>query len=165
MSDNLDPVAQRAIETDDDRMEFTQGVRKMFIRQLTDNGVKLPDDKGEKALLLAALDGMDRTALANKKIGSTEKQGAADRQAALIIAQIANSGVNGKANPFERDVIDGECTRTDVLELDESGLEMLTLAPGETGIGIEGRNFDQFMRDTEHMSPTAQKAEDGSEKA
>lgn len=152
MSDNHEIVAHdggiSVIETDDDRMGFTQSMRKKFIKDLTDNGNKIPDDKGDKALLLAALDGMDRTALANKKIGAQERQGAEDRNAALIIAKIASQGFNGTTNPFERPVIEGEVIRND-LELDDSDLPPLELAPGETGIGLETRNFEQFMRDTD----------------
>jgi hypothetical protein len=137
-----------AMESDDDRMAFTQGIRKKLINEMTAHGTQIPADKGEKMVLLAALGDMDKTALANKKIGSQERMGAADRQAALLIQRLSTTGFNTPSgSPFERPVIDGQCERVD-LELDTTSLPALELVPGETDVGIATRNFDEFMADT-----------------
>lgn len=144
MSENQQLVNRDDVmETDDDRMAFTQGIRKRLINDMTANG--MPSEKGDRMVLLAALGDMDRTALANKKIGSQERQGAADRQAAFIIQKLANQNFNTPSgSPFEKPTIEGEYTRV-LPELDVSGLPELTLAPGETQIGIATRNFEEFM--------------------
>lgn len=130
--------------TDDDRLAYTQGVRKLVIGTLTKNGTEVPSDKSDRALLIAAVDGMDRTAIQNKKIGSNEKQGAADRQAALLIAKMTKGF--GGASPFEREPIEGTAERVAPV-LDMTGLPELELAPGETAVGIASRNYQEFMSD------------------
>lgn len=147
MSDNQISVAHGGgVETDDDRLEYTQGVRKRLVNELTADG--MPKDKGDKMVLLAALDGIDRAALANKKIGSQERQGAADRQAAMIIASLANrSFATPSGSPFEAP-IEAQAQRVNV-DLNEDELPELNLVPGETAIGLETRNIDQFMSDVE----------------
>ena len=148
MSENQQLVPENEVlESDDDRMAFTQGIRKKLINEMTGHGTNMPTDKGDRMVLLAALGDMDRTALANKKIGSQERMGAADRQAALLIQRLANTGFNTPSgSPFERPVIEGEFTEVKV-ELDDSSLPQLELVPGETDIGIAQRGYDEFMAD------------------
>lgn len=140
-----------ALETDDDRMAYTQGLRKKLISVITDNGTKMPEEKGDRVVLLMALGDMDRTALANKKIGSTERIGAADRQAAMVISRLSRQEFNTPSgSPFERpvddNVIDAEFTDARVL-LDSAALPQLELAPGETDVGLATRNYQEFMTD------------------
>lgn len=137
MSDNT-ALEERIIETDDDIIARNQGIRRRLVDHLTEGG-KIPEDTKEKYVLLQALADGDRTAIQNKKIGSSEKQGAADRQAALIIAKMSKGF--GTRSPFEREGDAPTETRT----LDSSKIPDVTLVPGETEIGLPTDNFDSFM--------------------
>ncbi len=144
MSDNQTPVS--IVETDDDRMAFTQRVRRQLIEEMISNG--MPADKADRMVLLAALDGMDRTSIANKKIGSQERQGAADRQAAILIAEMTRR-FSLEGSPLEAANHRGDIIEERAIQLDTSRLPPLVLAPGETDVGISTRNYEEFMRDVD----------------
>lgn len=145
MSENLPAnVAEQQVMSDDDVLFYTQGVRKSLVHEMTKDG--LPAEKGDRMVLLAALGDMDRSALGNKKIGAKERAGQADRQAAMLIA--AMTGQLGNKSPFEVAPASNQpLGRAPVL--DESGLQELTLAPGETEIGLANVGFDEFMSKVE----------------
>lgn len=128
---------------DDDVLSFTQRHRKNLVDEITREG--LPKDKGDRIVLLTALGDMDRTALGNKKIGSKEKTSMADRMAALAIAKIA--GQFGGQSPFEAQpgTAASVAPRRGPVTLKDDGLGELTLAPGETEVGVSDIGFDEFM--------------------
>lgn len=146
MSENLPATAVPAqAMSDEDILAFTQAQRANIVREMTLNGV--PADKGEKIVLLTALGDMDRTALGKLKIGSKERQGAADRAAAAAIAKVFST--LGGRSPFEIQPGQDLPQRQIPLELDESELTELTLAPGETDVGISEVKFEDFMTGVE----------------
>lgn len=127
---------------DDDHIHYTQTLRHRLIHDMTMQGEKLPDDAKERALLLQAMADMDRTALANKKIGSKERTAAKDREAAELLARMV--GRLGFKSPFEsHDTIDGECREVPALKAGD--LPAIELVPGETDIGISTVGYDEFM--------------------
>lgn len=128
--------------TDDDIIAQNQRLRRKFINKVTDNGENFPEDGKSQLILLTALADMDRTALQNKKIGSTEKQGAADRQAAMIIAAMSTQ-FGSQKSPFETTEED-QLGR--VINHDASRLPQAQTVPGETEIGISTETVDDFMQ-------------------
>jgi hypothetical protein len=144
MSEQDDVPADGAKMSDEQVVSFTQGVRKKLITTITAGGDRMPTDKGEQMVLLAALGDMDRTALGKMKIGAKERQGAADRDAAMAIAHLTTKF--GGRNPFEQgNLIEGESVRVATPELDTTDLPALVLVDGETDQGISTQNYEEFM--------------------
>jgi hypothetical protein len=129
---------QSVIETDDDIVAFNQAMRRRLIKDMTDEA--MPATAEDRTVLLKALADSDRAALTNKKIGSQEKQGAADRQAALIIASLSQT--YGKASPFE---VDPGMSHREPPKLDSSQLPPVTLVEGETEIGLPTDTYQTFI--------------------
>jgi hypothetical protein len=130
-----------SVQTDDDIIARNQSLRRRFVGKLTSEGTTFPDDPKAGYLLLTAMADMDRTAIQNKKIGATERQGAADRQAAMLIATLG--GHYGARSPFEVDSPDSPRIAAPVL--DPSRMLALELVPGETDTAPVAENHDQFM--------------------
>lgn len=61
-------MSEIVIKTEDEVLDYTQVQREKVINKLTANGV--PGDTKELLVMLSALDGMDRSALAKKKLKS-----------------------------------------------------------------------------------------------
>lgn len=136
MSESVQSQHVEVILNDDDIIEQNQQLRKKFVKHLTPEG-KFPEDIKAQYVLLTTMADMDRTALQNKKIGSTERQGAADRQAAMLIATIVGN-CEGK-NPFESTTRQGT-----VPQLQSNLIPEVVIVPGETDIGLEHETYDQF---------------------
>lgn len=145
MSDQNNKVISEALDmNDEDIVSFTQRTRKKLVDQITGSGQNMPSEKGDQLVLLTALTDMDRTALGKMKIGAKERQGAADREAAAIIAKMF--GTFGSSSPFEKkgELIEGTPVRAPQLE--DSSLPPLTTVPGETDVGLSTENYEQFMQ-------------------
>lgn len=142
----LDEANNLPFQTDDERMAYTQNIRKRLVVKMTASGI--PEDKGEKAVLLTALADIDRAALGNKRIAAASKDSHEDRQAAMIIAALsAVRYPTPSGSPFEAPIIEGQFR--ELPPLNESNLPALVLVPGETDIGNTTRTYDEFMADTE----------------
>lgn len=166
MSDKDIVPTTGAAMSDDQIVDFTQGVRKQLVDDMTERGTAMPKEKGDRIVLLAALADMDRTAVAKMKIGSKERQGAADREAALIAARLHSQ--YGSKSPFaiqrssdDEDVIDGEYAEIRAPELDTTALPALEIKPGETDIGISTTNYEQFMGKMEGTDLTPEGSDAG----
>ena len=72
--------------TDDKDLDYTRQMRKRIVEDMTKD--KLPTDNKDRMVLLAVLDGMDRAALANKRIKSEEGNNNAKAIAAETIAMM-----------------------------------------------------------------------------
>jgi len=142
MSESKEPYIAPPAMTDEEALAYTQGKRRQLIDTVTADG--WPEEKGDRMVLLAALDGMDRQSINKMRIGSQERQGAEDRKVQLAIAALTNPD-NGHVLPHQR-VIEGTARRV-VPELDETDLPPLELAPGEIEVGIANRGYDQFKKD------------------
>lgn len=75
--------------SDDQILAYTQHKRKTIVQDLMKNN-KVPTDRSEQSLLVAALDGMDRAALGNKRIKADEKTAHGVAGAASIVANLLN---------------------------------------------------------------------------
>jgi hypothetical protein len=143
----LPAVRDTSVMTDDERIAYTQDMRKRLVDKMTDNGEKMPEEKGDRMVLLQALADIDRSALGNKRIVAAKKDGDDNRNIALIIAQMAQTKYQTPTgSPFEGNVIEGEFR--EVPQLDDHTLPDLKLVPGETDIGISTRSFDEFMKES-----------------
>jgi len=78
-----------ALQTEDDVLLYTRGKRVELATHLTKDGA--PKDKDEQQVLLATLDGLDRSALSSKRI-KVEEQATKNMtgQAAMIAAVLAS---------------------------------------------------------------------------
>jgi hypothetical protein len=139
-------LASDALLSDDSVLAFTQAKRKEMVDQMTQGGI--PTDNKDRALLLMAMGDMDRSALGNKKIGAKERSGQADRAAALIIASLGKQ--LGGNSPFQ--ALPGSDRVGTIPTLDNHNYGELTLAPGETDVGIAEIGFDEFMAKMEGPS-------------
>ena len=72
--------------TDDKDLSYTRQVRMRLVEDMTKD--KLPEDNKDRLTLLAVLDGIDRSALANKRIKSEEGANNAKAIAAETIAMM-----------------------------------------------------------------------------
>lgn len=129
----------QSVMDEDALLDHTQQVRMKLVKEMTT--VQMPTDKGERMVLLAALEGIDKQALAKKKIGSDEKRGAEDRRVAVMISQMSRK--LGADSPFEIPVPLPHGRTMPILE--GPGLEPLVVVPGETAQGIEMETCENFM--------------------
>lgn len=74
------------MDDDDNDLDYTRQARMKLIASMTNGG--MPSDNKDRQTLLAALDGMDRAALAKKRIKSEEGISSSKALAAETIAQI-----------------------------------------------------------------------------
>jgi hypothetical protein len=91
------------IESDDQVLSYTQRKRQQIVTEMMGtNGEKLKNlERGDKMVLLQALDGLDRSALGKKRLKTDEKTAASAQAAAALIAKVLTApGVSqaGTAN-------------------------------------------------------------------
>lgn len=133
--------ANGAEMSDEQIVAFTQGKRRELVDDMTKGGI--PTDKGDRLVLLTALGDMDRTAVAKMKIGSKERQGAQDREVALITAKLISQF--GNKSPFERAPDDQTVRRLPAPELDDTDGAPLIVLEGETEVGLANIDYHEFM--------------------
>lgn len=150
MTEEHTPVEEFEPMNDEQTLEYTQRVRRNLVHSITVDGTQMPLENKDRLTLLSTLDGMDRAALAVKKIESKEKTSSADREAQMVIASM-NSQL-GDTNPLRRDPADGNASGAPTL--DESKMEELTVNPGETEIGISQENAEAFLSRFEQERPS-----------
>ncbi len=73
--------------TEDQVLAYTQNKRKTIVDVLMENN-RIPADRGEMALLVQALDGLDRAALGSKRIKADEKASEVTAGSAAAIARL-----------------------------------------------------------------------------
>lgn len=122
--------------SDDEILRYTQRTRKELVGKITEGG--MPDDNKDRALLLHALSDMDQTAINNKRLGAQQKMADADRKALMIAAKLRQN--LGNRNPFESDSGGGR-----VIDIEPERLPDPKVVDGETDIGIDSTNYDDFM--------------------
>lgn len=124
------------IESDEDRLEYTQTKRKQLVEFLTP-GNSMPADKGDKMILLSALDGMDKASLTKLRIKADEKQTDASSQAAGIFAKLLKIIVPEQAKNFDN---------TSILPTQDVQLPAIELIEGEMDVGTQNGNFETFSK-------------------
>ena len=124
--------------TDDDVLRFTQSQRKRFLDELIKDG--LPKDTDGQRLFLDTLNDMDRTALGKKRVGAAEKLAASDQLVADAVLAISR-----KFEGRDPHRVDGPGTIIEH-EIREDRLLPRDVVDGDTHIGIESNNFDDFVK-------------------
>jgi hypothetical protein len=119
------------------RLDRSQSVRMMIIDQMTEGG-KLPEDKSDRAFLLEALNGMDRTTLSRAKL-KVESDSAQNAAATVQIVGEILMRVSGNNHT----IIEGQVHR----EIPVLPTDIIVENPveGETMIGVETLTYDSFL--------------------
>lgn len=122
-------------QSDRERLDLTQNVRERIIRTLTDKG--LPENKEDRAFLLEAMNGSDRTVLSKAKIKAED---AASKNAADL-TNIVGELLARVSTKREGVIIDA--TRQ-APKLDDA-FTVANPVEGETIIGVESLTYEKFM--------------------
>lgn len=126
-----------ALDAEDNILGYTHSVRKGIVVALMPNG-QLPSDPANTKIVLAALDGMDRSALTRKRIKTDEKKIDSDAAAAELISKVliaAGSSGNKRNLPITQRAL--PVLGTDVPEP--------LLVEGETSTNAPVQNYDSFV--------------------
>lgn len=86
------------ISIDDELLTWGVEQRKDFIRKMMKADGSLPDDPKERALVLKALDGIDKTAVSRKRLKIEDKAATSNAETAKLIAEFY--GRVQVSNPF-----------------------------------------------------------------
>lgn len=127
---------QNEILSDEQLLDYTQGKRKKLVEHLTSGG-KIPDDRGDKMVLLSALDGMDKVSLTKIRIKAEDKQSDTASQATNIVARLLTLMVPKKAQHFDPDL------KLPVLDVNVPDLNVID---GETALGTQNTNYETFSK-------------------
>lgn len=125
--------------SDDDALGYTQRYRRRVVEKIAPDG-NVPECEKKQSVLLMALDGMDRAALAKKRMDNDNKVGQAQVQAAAILADVLSRA--GNRNPFE---VGQASTRKP--DHPETLLEGVQTAPGEMDIGLQTIKYEDIVKD------------------
>ena len=119
------------------RIALTQNVRERIVQRLTENGT-IPNTQEDRGLLMAALDGMDRTSLGRMKIKVEDKAATAQAQASSMVADILNNltskSISNTIAPQERSAP----------KLPEH-IQVTNPVAGEMSIGTQAQSYSEFM--------------------
>jgi hypothetical protein len=126
---------QSELSAEDKRLEYTQAKRKLLIESLTKNDSP-PEERGDKMVLLAALDGMDRSTLTRLRIKTEDK---AANNAAAAAAMIAELLTTVSSNRLE---VPNVSRAIPVLEQTNDTFEFVD---GENVSGTQYENYTDFM--------------------
>jgi hypothetical protein len=125
--------------SEDAVLSFTQATRMGIVRELVKPG-KVPEDRGQQALLMQALDGLDRQALTKKKIDADNGMATAQAQAAGIISRLLEHVPRVKSGT----IIEGV---TRELPLLGNAIPEPQLVPGEIDTHPTQMDFETFSRE------------------
>jgi hypothetical protein len=125
---------------DDDVLEYAKMKRVELIESMIDFDTgELPTEAKDRAIFLQALDGLDRVAVAKKRIAgdnvNANKMAEAAAMVSAVLSQVGNQNIFRADAP--RTVMD---TPVQVYAPD------LKLKPGELDIGIESNTYDEFAK-------------------
>lgn len=124
--------------TDEQQLLYTQKIRRGYIDEAVRGNVLQTGERGDKALVLQALNDMDRQALTNKRIKADETNGAATAQAANIVASmLERMGSSAMREPVP---VVGVVSPS----LPDS-IPAPVLVPGETEVGAAPLTYKTFM--------------------
>jgi hypothetical protein len=121
---------------EDEVLDYTQRVRRTVVTELTKGGI--PGDNNDRALLVQALDGLDRQAMGVKRIKADEKSASGLSEASALVAQLLREAGRSRQN---HDVIDVVVREAPTLGAD---VPRPQLVPGELDIAPRQMNYDEF---------------------
>lgn len=122
--------------TDQARIELTLRTRENIIRSLTPGGA-LPAGREDRAFLMQALDGMDRTVLTKAKIKSDDTAAKSQADSARTISELLLR-VDSKRH------VPGH-----VIDVEAHQLPDIQLVEGETSIGVQTFKYKDLMDSAE----------------
>lgn len=126
---------------DERRLNLTQQTRENIVSMLTAKG--LPEDKEDRAFLLSALDGLDRTTLSKARIKTDAAANKSNEETASLVASLLAKVVpaaianNQQAVNRQAPALAGE-------------FKVLNPVEGETEVGAEPMTYDDFMQKMEN---------------
>ena len=127
----------QATATDEELdIKYVQSKRKFIVENMMEKGI--PKDRSEQAMLLAALDGLDRSAISRLRIKAEDKNANNMLGAAGIIAQMLT-----KVNPQTNQIFDMAPPSL------PASIAPIELLPGETDIGTMTISCDEIMANKE----------------
>lgn len=126
MSEENKPISIDVSDEDLMILETTRRVRTKLIDKLTNGGEKLPDDKSDKALLVALMDGADKQVFTKAKIKAAE--GA--NEALGSLTELATKVLLSRKHKVRAPRPYNELTEPE-------GVSFRPPAPGETDIGLK----------------------------
>lgn len=139
-----------AIETtrnvDDELLEWSVHERKLFIARMMKPDGSLPDDPKEKALVLKAMDGIEKIAISRKRIKIEDKAATSQAEAARLIAHVFKSVA--EKNPFVIDMGTAEQLSPEqrkALPSLPDDIPLPELVEGETAVSPPQNSYDNFM--------------------
>lgn len=124
-----------AVTSEERSLEYTQGVRKRIVDELTEKGI--PQDKGILIAVLHTLDGMDRQTLGKMRIKTDDKAATSQAAAAGMVAQILT-----QMNPKQLERHDP----TRLAPTLGKEFEDVELIEGETAGGTQGGDYEGFTK-------------------
>lgn len=145
--------AADTVMTDDEVLDYTQLLRRKFVRKFTNEGEDMPKDPKEAKVLLTALSDMDRSALGKKRIKTDENIAQMNAQTVDSIAAEVRKTLAPRyqANPQE--------DRPKPV-LNEEGLPPLQVGIGETEIGVASETHEAFAARYERENGKPERRDD-----
>lgn len=122
---------------DKQRLEMTLNIRSRIIEEMTKKGI--PSDKEDRAFLMQAVDGMDRTVLGRARIKAEDKANQSQQATAGLIASLL-SKVSAHASANIENTSNKKITPTLPSEI-----VVTNPVPGESQIGISEENYNTFI--------------------
>ncbi len=138
MSDLTKPL------TEDEVILYTRQKRMQLANDLTQQGA--PKDKDSQCVLLATLDGLDRSALGRLKIKAEERANANNASAAALIAQVLNEIGSTKIYEFQTTVI------REIPRLPDS-IPKPDIVEGELETNPQQIDFETFTKQFDDLEP------------
>lgn len=127
---------------DDELLEWGVEQRKDFIKKMMKADGSLPDDPKERALVLKALDGIDKTAVSRKRLKIEDKAATNAAETAKLISQFYER-VSSK-DPFVIDQNMQEVPVRAAPKLPDNSPEVDTVE-GEMDTTPSQGSYDEFM--------------------
>lgn len=129
------PIVLEPAIGDDQVLDLVQRYRHALVKDITKQG--MPQDNGDRNLMLATLRDMSHDVLTKKKIGSEER--ASQEASRAIVAAILTAATPNTGRVEAKDM------GAVVPALDTSRLEPLELIPDETRQGEIHDNYEEFQ--------------------
>lgn len=120
------------------RLEYVNHVRESLVKEIVTDKIKIPEERGNKELLVSLLDGMERTVFNKAKIKTDKKAADNASEASALIANVL------KSMPSLSSLQSNHQVGAKIPELPNT-LEKPALIEGETAVGSQSQNIDEFM--------------------
>lgn len=127
----------KKLVSDEDVLAYTRGKRQDLVEYLTQNGA--PKCKEDQVVLLASLDGLDRSALSRMKIQAEQENAAMGASAAAMVAAVLSQV--GTRNIYQVEGgVDREAPKLPAEIPDPVVVE------GELDTGTQNLDYDSFIK-------------------